>query len=87
MAHMATLSRLMVDTEEEKLFARQFADILDYMDVLSKVDTSQIEPLFSPVQHQSITRDDEACNRREHEEVLANAPEADDQYFIVPRIV
>ncbi|MDO5484235.1 MAG: Asp-tRNA(Asn)/Glu-tRNA(Gln) amidotransferase subunit GatC [Desulfovibrionaceae bacterium] len=86
-AHMASLSRLAVSPEEEALFARQFADILGYMEVLSRVDTSQVEPLFSPVQHEGVTREDLACNRRAHEEVLANAPDADGQYFIVPRIV
>ncbi|MBQ3060268.1 MAG: Asp-tRNA(Asn)/Glu-tRNA(Gln) amidotransferase subunit GatC [Desulfovibrio sp.] len=86
-AHMAALSRLVVNREEEALFARQFADILGYMDVLSKVDTSHTEPLFSPVLHEGITREDTAHNRRSHEQVLGNAPDADGQYFIVPRIV
>ena len=86
-AHMAALSRLAVNPEEEALFARQFADILGYMDVLSRVDTSQTEPLFSPVLHEGITREDMAHNRRSHDQVLGNAPEADGQCFIVPRIV
>lgn len=85
--HMAALSRLHVSAEEQELFARQFGDILGYMDVLAQVDTRTVEPLYSPVQHTARGREDEAVNRRSREEVLGNAPEADGEYFMVPRIV
>ena len=86
-AHMATLSRLSVSEEEQTLFARQMGDILAYMDVLAQVDTSDREPLYSPAQHPGPLREDVAARRRERTEVLANAPEADGEYFMVPRIV
>lgn len=86
-AHMAALSRLSVSREEQALFARQFGDILRYMDVLAQVDTENVKPLYSPAQHASAGREDQAANRRTRQEVLANAPEQDGEYFIVPRIV
>lgn len=86
-AHMAALARLSVTEEEKTLFARQFGDILAYMKVLSNVDTSGVEPLYSPVQHASAMREDRAERRRSREEVLQNAPERDEGLFIVPRIV
>lgn len=86
-AHMAALSRLSVNEEEQALFARQFGDILGYMDVLAQVDTENVEPLYSPVRHAAAGREDQAVNRRARQEVLANAPEQDGEYFIVPRIV
>lgn len=86
-AHMAALARLSVTEEEKTLFARQFGDILTYMKVLSNVDTSGVEPLYSPVQHASAMREDRAERRRSREEVLQNAPERDEGLFIVPRIV
>lgn len=86
-AHMATLSRLSVSEEEQTLFARQMGDILAYMDVLARVDTNDVEPLYSPAQHPGPLRDDVSARRRERSEVLSNAPEADGEYFIVPRIV
>lgn len=57
-AHMATLSRLSVSEEEQTLFARQMGDILAYMDVLARVDTKDVEPLYSPAQHPDPLRDD-----------------------------
>ena len=83
-AHMAQLSRLAVSDEEKALFARQFGDILAYMDVLAQVDTSAVEPLYSPV---TPMRDDQPERKRRREDVLGNAPEHDEDYFIVPRIV
>ncbi|MBQ9451948.1 MAG: Asp-tRNA(Asn)/Glu-tRNA(Gln) amidotransferase subunit GatC [Desulfovibrio sp.] len=85
--HMATLSRLSVTEDEQELFARQLGDILAYMDVLSRVDTSHVEPLYSPAMHSGCLREDEGICHRKREDVLFNAPEADDSYFIVPRIV
>ena len=86
-APMAAHSRLRASDEEQKLFARQFWDILGYMDVLAQVNTENVDPLYSPVQHAAEGREDRAVNRRSREEVLANSPEADGEYFIVPRIV
>ena len=86
-AHMAQLSRLSVGEQEQALFARQLGDILGYMDVLARVDTSAVEPLYSPVRHESAARQDVAVQVRTRQEVLANAPEGDGEYFMVPRIV
>ena len=85
--HMAALSRLQISEAEQDMFARQLGDILGYMDVLSRVDTSAVEPLYSPALHQGPLREDTAERRRRREDILANAPEADGEYFIVPRIV
>lgn len=85
--HMAALSRLAVTAEEERVFARQFGQILDHMDILSRVDTEGVEPLYSPATHAEETRADEAHNVRERAQILANAPATDGEYFIVPRIV
>ena len=86
-AHMATLSRLAVSDEEKALFASQLGDILAYMDVLAQVDTSAVEPLYSPVSHATPMREDSPERKRRREDILANAPEHDEDYFIVPRIV
>lgn len=85
--HMAKLSRLAIDENAERLFARQFASILGYMDILAAVDTANVEPLYSPIAHSGPQREDLANNVRSREEILANAPETDGEYFIVPRIV
>ncbi|NMC48817.1 MAG: aspartyl/glutamyl-tRNA amidotransferase subunit C, partial [Desulfovibrio sp.] len=46
-----------------------------------------VEPLYGPVTHVSPTRPDEVKRTCTRDEVLANAPETDGRFFIVPRIV
>ena len=75
MAHLARLARLAPEEGTLAKFGEQCADIIAYMDILAEVDTSAVEPLYSPVEHST------------HSDVLANAPETDGQFFVVPRIV
>lgn len=85
--HMAELSRLVISEQEEKLFARQFGDILGHVAILAAVDTEGVAPLYSPASGMEATREDEARNIRSRSEILANAPETDGECYIVPRIV
>jgi aspartyl-tRNA(Asn)/glutamyl-tRNA(Gln) amidotransferase subunit C len=57
------------------------------MDKLGELDTDAVEPLYSPVKHTTVLRRDEVRKDYRREEILANAPEQDGQFFIVPRIV
>lgn len=84
---MAQLARLDVDENTQGIFAQQFGDILTHMDTLSQVNTDGVEPLYSPALHTSPVRSDVAENRRPRQDVLANAPEQNGEYFVVPRIV
>ncbi len=84
---MASLARLNIDAPTQELFAKQFADIINYMDILSEVNTDGIEPLYSPVLHDATLRQDGVHNEEKRSDVLSNAPQSDGQYFIVPRIV
>lgn len=85
--HMAKLSRLNIDDEEVKLFCAQFTEILEHMNLLSAVDTQGVEPCYTPLKHSASLRADEVDNRRSQQEILANAPETDGEFFIVPRII
>ena len=87
MAHLARLARLAPEKDALARFGAQCADIISYMDILAEVDTTGIEPLYSPVEHATPYRADEPEQRREREAILANAPETGGQFFIVPRIV
>ena len=86
-AKVARLARLDISQEKLELFAGQVGDILAYMDKLGELDTENVEPLYSPVRHTTVLRKDEARKDFAREEILANAPEQDGQFFIVPRIV
>lgn len=86
-ARMATLARLEVPPETQTRFARQFADILAYMDVLNGVDTTGVAPMYSPSEHAENRRVDAARLSPPREDILRNAPQHDGECFVVPRIV
>ena len=86
-AKVAGLARLNLEPEKMEQFAAQFNDILGYMQKLNELDTSGVEPLYSPVTHETVFRNDEVRMEYSREELLGNAPETDGSYFIVPRIV
>lgn len=85
--HIATLARLDPDSDTLDKFARQCSDILNYMDVLAEVDTENVEPLYSPVDHEGVFRQDVVGASVSHKEILDNAPETDGDFFVVPRII
>ncbi len=87
MLHLARLARLAPDRDTLAKFCSQCADIIAYMDILSEVDTTNVEPLYSPVEQVAPCRNDEPQRRQERADILANAPESDGRFFIVPRIV
>ena len=86
-AEIAKLARLELPQEKQALFAGQFENILTYMDTLHEVDTSNVEPLYSPVAHTTVYRPDTVRNTAQRSDILSNAPETDGQYFVVPKIV
>jgi aspartyl-tRNA(Asn)/glutamyl-tRNA(Gln) amidotransferase subunit C len=66
----------------------QFRDIVALMDTLSQVDTQGVEPLYWPLAAPAAPlREDAAAVSATRRELLANAPEQDGRFFIVPRIV
>ena len=86
-AKIAKLARLDPNPEQIARYARQMAGILDYMDVLDSVDTSRVEPMYSPVAGETVFREDSVQPSASQEEILANAPDTDGKYFIVPKTV
>jgi aspartyl-tRNA(Asn)/glutamyl-tRNA(Gln) amidotransferase subunit C len=84
---IAALARLTIDEAHAAHVAEQMAKILDYMDTLNQVDTSATEPLYSPLEHVTVLRDDEVCATFRREDLLAGAPHTDGIYFLVPKVI
>ncbi len=85
--YVANLARLQLDNGEIDEFAQQLSDILLYVDKLSEVDTDNVEPLAHAVEMNNAFRDDKVLRKSSKEAALANAPDKDDDYFKVPRII
>ncbi len=81
------LARLQLTVEEENLLTGQLNKILQYVEQLNQLDTSQIEPFAHAVEIVNAFRDDEVTNRARAADLLANAPEKDQTFFKVPKII
>lgn len=86
-AYMANLARLKVTEEEIDQFQSDMNKILGYMDLLNQVDTSDVAPLDHVIELPPVYRKDEARQPLDHDEALKNAPDADSDYFRVPRVI
>ncbi len=84
---VAKLARLRLAEADVERLAEQFGNILGYMERLNAIDTSAVEPMYSPVSHEQRLRPDEARRTCTREDVLANAAEQDGQFYVVPRVV
>jgi len=84
---IAHLARLSLDEDEVERFATQLDSILDHFTELQSVDTAGVEPTAHSVGAKNVTRADVARPSLAPEEVVANAPRAEDNMFVVPQIV
>ena len=84
---VALLSRLEMTPEELEAYAGQLNAILEYADILNKLDTKGVEPTAHVLPLKNVMRPDEVKLSLPRELALANAPEAEDGYFKVPKIM
>lgn len=85
--HVAALARLCVAGDDIDLLANQVGHILSYVETLSHVDTTGVPPTSHVVDINNAFRDDTPGRHLDNAEALANAPEAEDGLFVVPRII
>ena len=85
--HVALLSRLKLSETELDKFTGQLDAILEYIDVLNQVDTSAVEPMAHVLEIRNVMRADEVQPSLPREAALQNAPDAEDGFFKVPKIV
>lgn len=84
---VAALARLRLTAEEEGRLTDQLDKILQYMAKLNQLDTSHVEPMAHVVDIINAFREDRVINQPDPEALLANAPERDDGFFKVPKII
>ncbi len=86
-AHVARLSRLELTDEERTMFRAQLGSILEHFRQLDALDLSGVAPTAHALGAANVLREDvpEPCLSRE--EALANAPAAEDGYFVVPPVI
>ena len=85
--HVAQLARLKLTEEEINYFAKQLDSIINYIDQLKEVNTSNVEPTTHVLPIQNVFRDDAVLPSLKAEGALKNAPSKENEFFKVPRII
>jgi aspartyl-tRNA(Asn)/glutamyl-tRNA(Gln) amidotransferase subunit C len=84
---VALLARLRLTAEEESELTEQLDHILAYMDKLNELDTANVEPFSHAVDNANAWREDRVSNQPNTDALLANAPQRDQTFFKVPKII
>lgn len=86
-AKVAKLARIKITAEEESKYADEISGIMDWIEQLSEVNTDGIEPMTSVVEVKLHERPDEITDGGYQDKILANAPETQEGFFVVPKVV
>ncbi|MDD3435832.1 MAG: Asp-tRNA(Asn)/Glu-tRNA(Gln) amidotransferase subunit GatC [Candidatus Gastranaerophilales bacterium] len=84
--HVAKLARLELSEEEKQKFTKQLGDILKYVEQMNEVDTTGVKPMAHAFDFVNVMRDDKVVHEQTKEELMKNAPEEENGFFIVPKI-
>lgn len=84
---IAELAKLDLTDDEVALYAGQLSSVLEYFQDLQELDTSHIEPTASVLPLKNVLRDDVAGAPLDPDDVVRNAPDAEEHQFRVPAVL
>ncbi|MDU5088663.1 MAG: Asp-tRNA(Asn)/Glu-tRNA(Gln) amidotransferase subunit GatC [Veillonella sp.] len=87
MGHSCYERRRVRRTIKRTRVEKELSDILTYVAELDALELDGVEPMAHAVPLHNVFREDEKKPSLDHELALSNAPEAEDGYFKVPRVV
>jgi len=85
--YVATLARLRFSDEEREQLVGQLNEILNYVEHLKQIDTTDVPPTSHVLDLRNVLREDVVDESLPHDEALANAPEKDRGHFMVPKVL
>jgi len=86
-ARIANLARLKVSDDKLDSLAGELNNILDFFEQLAEVNTDDVPPMASVSEVTLPMREDRITDGDCAEDVLANGPETDHGFFVVPKVV
>jgi aspartyl-tRNA(Asn)/glutamyl-tRNA(Gln) amidotransferase subunit C len=84
---IAKLARLALDEARVAPMVDELNGILDWVQQLEQVDVGAVAPMTSVVAQKLKMRADEITEGGEADALMANAPESEDHFFVVPKVV
>lgn len=83
--YVGILAKLELSDEEKEQAKSDMGRMLDYIDKLGELDTTDVEPMSHVFSVENVFRGDVVTNGDERERLLSNAPQEKDGMFVVPR--
>lgn len=83
--YVGILAKLELTGEEKEQAKRDMGRMLDYIDRLKELDTSEAEPMSHVFPIQNVFREDRVTNGDDRERILQNAPVQKDGMFVAPK--
>ncbi len=84
---IARLARIKITDEEAAGLESELSAILDWVEQLDEVDTKSVEPMTRVVPISLKQREDIVKDGEKPDEIVANAPMSEDDFFVVPKVV
>ena len=84
---VAGLARLKLNEEQLEHYTPQVAGIVKWVEMLGEVNTDNVAPLANVVNTELKLRPDVVNDGGYQKEILANAPESMEGFFVVPKVV
>ena len=81
------LARIRIEESEVETYQSELNTILGFVEQLGEVDVSGVEPMTSVTPMQLRRRDDKVTDGGYAEQIVANAPLTEDNFFMVPKVV
>lgn len=88
LAKLEKLSMLKIEDDKKEELAAQLTEILSYVENLSELNTNGLSATFSTLEGGTPLREDTPQNQPEiAQNIFAHAPNAENDFFIVPKII
>ncbi|HEX4148722.1 MAG TPA: Asp-tRNA(Asn)/Glu-tRNA(Gln) amidotransferase subunit GatC [Pirellulales bacterium] len=84
---VSLLARLRLEPAELEMMTSHLQQIVGYVEQLSELNTDGVQPLSHPLDMQNVFRADETRPSLDRAAMLANAPHADGEYYLVPAVL
>ena len=85
--YVAHLSRIQLQAEELEKLSGQLKGILDFIDKLNSLDVKEIKPTSHILSISNVLREDRPTLSLSLDKTLANAPQKEKNFFLVPKVI
>ena len=85
--HTAKLARISLDEKKIDNLSKDLSNIFKFIEKLNKANTENVKPLSSILDHSLRSREDKVNDGNIRDQILKNAPNKNEDFFIVPKVI